>query len=91
MALYDVVAPCSFMADGRAVHYRQPGAEPVEIAQSDAAPLVEVGVLVPHGVIVPPALQLGFVEDAAAETAAAGDESATAATDRRRRRRPPKR
>lgn len=44
MGFYQVVQPCAFVADGRAVHYTRPGMV-VEVADRLAAPLVDSGKL----------------------------------------------
>lgn len=47
MGRYDVVGPCAFMVDGRAVHHTRPGAAGVHIDDCQAAPLVKAGQLAP--------------------------------------------
>ncbi|RFZ48233.1 hypothetical protein [Mycobacterium marinum] len=44
MGFYQVVQPCAFVADGRAVHYTKPGMV-VEVGDGDAAALVQSGQL----------------------------------------------
>lgn len=66
MGRYDVVAPCAFMVDGRAVHHTRPGAV-VEIGDDQAASLVAGGQLARRP-LPPPAPESGQTVDDTAAT-----------------------